>query len=154
WGWSWALLAAISTPSIVKVLAVTDRLSPTLAAIQDFRRARQQANLDNIIANLTGRPSALLSFDQVKHQLKGSVSGRRRLEDVPLEFSVGRVGRYIDFNRQFLPQNDSDENRWARVKSAMESPTGVPPIELYRIGDAYFVLDGNHRVSVLRRIGA
>src|SRR5262249_53058613 len=29
-----------------------------------------------------------------------------------------------------------------------------PPIELYRIGDAYFVLDGNHRVSVLRRIGA
>ncbi|HJZ46140.1 MAG TPA: universal stress protein [Roseiflexaceae bacterium] len=133
---------------------MTDRLSPTLAAIQDFRRARQQANLDNIIANLTGRPSALLSFDQVKHQLKGSVSGRRRLEDVPLDVIVGSVGRYIDFNRQFLPQNDSDENRWARVKSAMESPTGVPPIELYRIGDAYFVLDGNHRVSVLRRIGA
>ena len=44
--------------------------------------------------------------------------------------------------------------RWARVKTAIESPIGVPPIELYRIGNAYFVLDGNHRVSVLRRMGA
>jgi len=139
---------------IGKVLPVTNGLSPSLSAIHDFRRARQQANLDNIIGNLTGRPSALLSFDEVKHQLRGNISGGRRLEDVPLEAVVGSVGRYVDFNRQFLPQKDSDEVRWSRVKSAMESPTGVPPIELYRIGKAYFVLDGNHRVSVLRRMGA
>jgi nucleotide-binding universal stress UspA family protein len=133
---------------------VTNPLSSSLAAIHDFRRARQQANLDNIIGNLTGRHSTLFSFDDVRHQLKGSVSGGRRLEDVPLESIVGSVGRYTDFNRQFLPQNDSDEMRWSRVKAAVESPTGVPPIELYRIGNAYFVLDGNHRVSVLRRMGA
>jgi nucleotide-binding universal stress UspA family protein len=129
-------------------------MSPSLSAVHDFRRARQQANLENIIGNLIGRPSALLSFDEVKHQLRGNISGGRRLEDVPLEAVVGSVGRYVDFNRQFLPQKDSDEARWSRVKSAMESPTGVPPIELYRVGNAYFVLDGNHRVSVLRRMGA
>src|SRR5690349_9709902 len=82
-----------------------DSHSPSLAAIHDFRRARQQANLDEVIANLTGRPSALLSFDEVKHQLKGSLSGGRRLEDVPLDAIVGSVGRYTDFNRQFLPRN-------------------------------------------------
>jgi nucleotide-binding universal stress UspA family protein len=32
--------------------------------------------------------------------------------------------------------------------------TGLPPIEVYQIGDAYFVLDGNHRVSVARELGA
>ena len=96
---------------------MTNGLPSSLAAIHDFRRARQRANLDNIIGNLTGRHSELLSFDEVRHQLKGSVSGTRRLEDVPLESIVGSVGRYSDFNRQFLPQKDSDEMRWSRVKS-------------------------------------
>ena len=131
-----------------------DRESPSLSAIHDFRRARQQANLDAVIGNLIGRPSGLLSFDDVKHKLKGSISGGRRLAEVPLDAIVGSVGRYSDFNRQFRPRNDSDELRWTRVKAAMEGPLGVPPIELYRIGNAYFVLDGNHRVSVLRRMGA
>lgn len=131
-----------------------DRDSPSLSAIHDFRRARQQANLDAVIGNLIGRPSGLLSFDDVKHKLKGSISGGRRLAEVPLDAIVGSVGRYSDFNRQFRPRNDSDELRWTRVKAAMEGPLGVPPIELYRIGNAYFVLDGNHRVSVLRRMGA
>lgn len=131
-----------------------DRDSPSLAAIHDFRRARQEANLNNIIGQLIGRPSGLFSFDEVRHKLKGSISGGRRLEDVPLDAIVGSVGRYTDFNRQFLPRNDSDELRWTRVKAAIESAAGVPPIELYRIGNAYFVLDGNHRVSVLRRMGA
>jgi len=133
---------------------VIDRESPSLSAIHDFRRARQQANLDAVIGNLIGRPSGLLSFDDVKHKLKGSISGGRRLAEVPLDAIVGSVGRYSDFNRQFRPRNDSDELRWTRVKAAMEGPLGVPPIELYRIGNAYFVLDGNHRVSVLRRMGA
>jgi nucleotide-binding universal stress UspA family protein len=133
---------------------VIDRESLSLSAIHDFRRARQQANLDAVIGNLIGRPSGLFSFDEVKHKLKGNISGGRRLEEVPLDAIVGSVGRYSDFNRQFLPRNDSDEMRWARVKAAIEGPMGVPPIELYRIGNAYFVLDGNHRVSVLRRMGA
>ena len=137
-----------------KVSTVLDRDSRSLAAIHDFRRAREQANLSTIIGHVIGRPSGLLSFDEVKHKLKGSISGRRRLEEVPLDAIVGSVGRYTDFNRQFLPRNDSDELRWTRVKTAIESSMGVPPIELYRIGDAYFVLDGNHRVSVLRRMGA
>jgi nucleotide-binding universal stress UspA family protein len=137
-----------------KGLAVIDRDSPSLAAIHDFRRARQQANLDAVIGNLLGRPSGLFSFDEVKHKLKGSISSGRQLEEVPLDAIIGSVGRYTDFNRQFLPRHDSDQLRWTSVKTAMESALGVPPIELYRVGKAYFVLDGNHRVSVLRRMGA
>jgi nucleotide-binding universal stress UspA family protein len=140
--------------SWIKVLPVSSRDPRSLAAIHDFRRARERANLDAIVERLIGRPSGLLSFEDVKHKLRGSISGGRRLEDVPLDAIVGSVGRYTDFNRQFLPRNDSDEIRWTRVKAAIESSLGVPPIELYRIGNAYFVLDGNHRVSVLRRMGA
>ncbi len=31
--------------------------------------------------------------------------------------------------------------------------TGLPPIEVYKVGDVYFVRDGNHRVSVARALG-
>src|SRR4051812_31950177 len=124
------------------------------SAIIDFRRARQQASMEDIIATLTGRSSSLLSYDDVKHKLRAGVTGKRELKDIPLAAIVGSVGRYTDFTRQFLPRNSSAEDRWARVKAAMESPVGVPPIEVYQIGDVYFVLDGNHRVSVARQSGA
>jgi len=31
---------------------------------------------------------------------------------------------------------------------------GLPPIEVYQIGEVYFVQDGNHRVSVAYQLGA
>ena len=42
---------------------------------------------------------------------------------------------------------------WARVMAAVTDPSGVPPIEVYQIGQAYFVRDGNHRVSVASMAG-
>src|SRR5690606_19078844 len=75
-------------------------------------------------------------------------------EDVPLDAIVGSVGRYQDFTREFLPLVNEDRHRWVGVKLAMTGLSGVPPVELYRIGSAYFVKDGNHRVSVARQLGA
>ena len=34
-----------------------------------------------------------------------------------------------------------------------DNGTGLPPVTLYKVGDAYFVEDGNHRVSVARMSG-
>jgi nucleotide-binding universal stress UspA family protein len=31
---------------------------------------------------------------------------------------------------------------------------GLPPIDVFKVGEAYFVIDGNHRVSVARQMGA
>ncbi|NIU60739.1 MAG: universal stress protein, partial [Pseudomonas stutzeri] len=64
------------------------------------------------------------------------------------------MGRYNDFTRSFLPRQDSDQERWAKVHVAATGLVGLPPIEVYQIGEAYFVLDGNHRVSVARQLGA
>jgi hypothetical protein len=35
----------------------------------------------------------------------------------------------------------------------MISTQNMPPIEVYQVGDAYFVVDGNHRVSIARQEG-
>jgi nucleotide-binding universal stress UspA family protein len=123
------------------------------AAAEDFRRARQQGALRDIVARLTGQPADLLPYEEVRRKLKGRVSSRRELHDIPLDAIVGSVGRYTDFTRDFLPRTDSTGPRWTRVKSAMSGLQGVPPIEVYQIGQTYFVLDGNHRVSVARAAG-
>jgi nucleotide-binding universal stress UspA family protein len=76
------------------------------------------------------------------------------LKEIPLHAIVGSVGRYTDFTRSFLPRQDSDQYRWAQVMVKVTDMEGLPPIEVYQIGEAYFVQDGNHRVSVARRLGA
>ncbi|MEA3340635.1 MAG: universal stress protein, partial [Chloroflexota bacterium] len=123
-----------------------------LSAIQDFHRARNQAKLQQIAARLTGKPSDLLSYEEVRRKLKARAGGTRTLKTIPLDAIVGSVGRYNDFTRTFLPRQDSDEERWARVKTVMHWK-GLPPIQVYQIDQVYFVLDGNHRVSIARQSG-
>ena len=123
------------------------------ATLNDFHRARNRAKIEDIISRLAGRPNDLLSYEEVRRLLHAQVGNTRQLRDIPLDAIVGSVGRYADFNRHFLPRSDSTGYRWVAVKHAMSSMRGVPPIEVYQIGDAYFVLDGNHRVSVARELG-
>jgi len=130
-----------------------DKLSIN-AALQDFYRARSRATLEEIMANLTGRSVQLLSYDDVRAKLKATGSSSRGVREIPLDAIVGSVGRYTDFTRHFLPRHTTDAHRWAGVQLAATGLVGLPPIDVYQIGDAYFVLDGNHRVSVARQLGA
>ncbi len=122
-------------------------------AIQDFRRARRQADLEVILARLTGRSTNLLSYEEVRKKLKGKKSSKRVLREIPLDDIVGSVGRYNDFTRSFLPRLDQDQTRWASVKTSVDA-MGFQPIDVYQIGEAYFVLDGHHRASIARQLGA
>ena len=105
------------------------------------------------MARLTGKSADLLSYEEVRKKLRVGPGGTRTLKDIPLDAIVGSVGRYHDFTRSFLPRLDHAD-RWARVKLAVTSMAGLPPIEVYAIGEAYFVRDGHHRVSVARDLGA
>lgn len=124
------------------------------SAVEDFHEARRQAALHELFARLRGESTELLSFDEVRKRLKGETMAETGLQDIPLDAIVGSVGRYTDFTRDFLPKKGTLEERWARVKLAASDMAGLPPIEVYKIGEAYFVKDGNHRVSVARQMGA
>ncbi len=120
----------------------------------DFRRARRKAALQELLSRLGGGRRELLSYEQVRDRLRAKETPGWKLEDIPLDSIVGSMGRYKDFTRDFLPLERADEGRWARVKVAMNGAAGLPPIDVYRLGQAHFVLDGNHRVSVARELGA
>ena len=122
-----------------------------ISAIQQFRRARRKAELRSLLSKITGKQDDLLLFDEVRKTLELAHPNKEKLKDIPLDSIVGTVSRYHDFNRQFYPLSDSDEDRWAKVKELTEV-MGLEPIEVYQVGDVYFVLDGNHRVSVARSL--
>lgn len=122
-------------------------------AISDFRAARSKAALRETIALIRRDKNRLLSYDEVRQKLKVLGASERGLQDIPLDAIVGSVGRYTDFTRDFLPRESVNAERWARVKLAINDPQGLPPIDVYQIGEAYFVKDGNHRVSVARELG-
>jgi nucleotide-binding universal stress UspA family protein len=131
---------------------VSDSSYNSQVALEDFRRARLKASLQDVIARLTGSSTELLSYDDVRKQLRAVESPVKQLKEIPVAAIVGSVGRYHDFTRDFLPRSDSDKQRWSKVKELMLSQTGVPPIEVYQLGDVYFVKDGNHRVSVAKEM--
>ena len=75
-------------------------------ALDDFRRARRKAALQEIVSLFTGKSNALLSFEEARQRLKGSGEEVRGLQEIPLKAIIGSVGRYADFNRNFLPRRD------------------------------------------------
>ncbi|MEA3327160.1 MAG: hypothetical protein U9R53_07600, partial [Chloroflexota bacterium] len=123
-------------------------------ALEDFKHERSKARLQHLWAALTGKSEELLQYDEITKNLRSSGSSSKGIKAIPVDAIVGSVNRYQDFDKNFLPLRDDDMQRWARVKSVMTSPgsPGLPPIQAYKIGESYFVLDGNHRVSVARQM--
>jgi uncharacterized ParB-like nuclease family protein len=122
-------------------------------AQRNWDRARQGAVLQEISSVFTRRSVDLLSFDEVRHRLRLTQKNYRGLQDIPLDQIRGSVGRYRDFTRTFMPRNPSIGERWRRV-STVALDQGLPPIDVYQVGETYFVLDGNHRVSIARQNGS
>jgi nucleotide-binding universal stress UspA family protein len=125
-----------------------------VAAEHGFDRARRRAFFESVMGQLRGRPTSLLPFEEVKAKLGLLPSSDRGLHEIPLGQIVGSVGRYREFSRSFLPRDDTIRERWKRIYAAAQGMRGLPPIEVYQVGEVYFIKDGNHRVSVARQMGA
>lgn len=118
-----------------------------------FQDARRKAMVTELLDVLRRQPSAMLSLDDVRGRL--NVRGQRWLghQTVALDHIIGSEGRYSDFDRRFLPRKNELKYRWSSIDRAMLEDVHLPPVELYKLGDVFFVRDGNHRVSVARQQG-
>jgi uncharacterized protein (TIGR00730 family) len=132
-------------------------LNPSVRAKADdaFTGARRRVFFRRILGLFTGhQPDGLLSFEEVRAKLKIRGQHYAGVQTIPLDKIAGSVGRYQEFNRAFLPTQDFIRERWKRVYEVAHSMEGFPPIDVYQIGEVYFVRDGHHRVSVLKELGA
>jgi hypothetical protein len=118
-----------------------------------FREAQSKALLAGLLDLIRRQPRDLLAFADVRACL--NIRGQRTLgrQTVPLAHIIGSEGRYQDFDRRFLPRTERIRQRWSSIDRAMARGVDMPPVDLYKISDVYFVRDGNHRVSVGRQQG-
>lgn len=124
-----------------------------IEARERFRRSLTRAQMADLLGLISGESSDLVNYDEVAKRLHARQQINLGTEMVPLDRIVGSVGRYRDFTRSFLPRAGISLERWAGVDEAMHSMEGLPPVEVFKIGEVYFVKDGNHRVSVARANG-
>lgn len=122
-------------------------------ATQDFDRAIVKGFWRKIISWLTGKDNQLLPFDEVREKMPIKGQHYIGLQQVAVEKIVGSWGRYRDFDRAFLPKQVKTKERWVSIDIAHQKMVILPPVELFKMGDVYFVKDGNHRVSVARERG-
>jgi len=121
--------------------------------VSEFERARRRATWNRLLSFVTGRPTLLLPFELVRERLGAQRVGSERTEWIELDRIVGSVNRYREFDREYLPLRWRTGERWERVRDSLYETDEFPPIDLYDIGGAYYVVDGNHRVSVAKRLG-
>jgi hypothetical protein len=123
------------------------------AAYQDFDRAQRRAFVRGVISYLLRRDNRLIPLEEVKQFLP--FRGRRDIgiKIVAISQIVGSSNRYNDFDRAFMPLHKRSPDRWINIHQARAEAIGLPPVDLYKIGDVYFVEDGHHRISVARLDG-
>ncbi len=122
-------------------------------ARSDFQRARFKAFLNQVWGALSGQPSSLLSYDEIKEKLHVGGPIYRGVKTVRVDQIAGSLNRYHEFDRVFLPKSDDLAQRWQSVNRAFYQEISLPPVVLYKVGEVYFVVDGHHRVSVAREQG-
>jgi hypothetical protein len=119
----------------------------------DFETARIRSLFGRALDALRGHQRRLLSFEEVRERLRLTGPVYCGVETVPLDRIVGSLNRYRDFDHRFLPTQSHTYGRWSRVNRAWYRDLHLPPVLLYKVGEVYFVVDGNHRVSVARAQG-
>jgi hypothetical protein len=125
-------------------------LSYNQLAHRDFERALRQAFWRDLISGLTRKNNNLLPSDQIRQRLPFKGEHCLGWQVIPLDQIVGSVGRYHDFDRAFFPRQRHLRDHWVSIDKAHYEQTPLPPVELFKVGEVYFVRDGNHRVSVAR----
>jgi hypothetical protein len=117
----------------------------------DFVRVRRRQFLSMVANHLRGRhgdKNRLVPLDEFAGPLGWRGERRLGLQTIPLESIVGSVTTRRDFDRRFRPTSARARSRWERLALAQRRGEAIPPIEVYRLGDRHFVVDGHHRVSI------
>ena len=115
-----------------------------------FSKAMSKAVSLELRDQLLRRSRRLLPFDDIKERLELWYGRDIGIQSVPMDAIIGSQGRYRNFTRHFLPLDENLRTRWKDIEVAVESGKDLPPVELYKVCNAYFVKDGHHRISVAK----
>ena len=119
----------------------------------DFNRAHRRAIIQGVFSTFRWSHPDLLSFYEVTKLIHPEAEAYKGMKAIPVDKIIGSENRYHDFSAAFYPKNLHLQKRWESVDAARLDDVVLPPISVYKLGEWYFVRDGNHRVSVAKSQG-
>jgi hypothetical protein len=122
-------------------------------ALSQFRSALFKGKIFRLKRKLVHRKQDLYDLNALKAELHVRGSFYAGIKVVPISAIIGSEGRTADFDMDFHPRSEAAKERWVNMAIAHLSRLPLPPIQLIQAGDAYFVRDGHHRISVARAFG-
>jgi hypothetical protein len=138
-----------------ETVMIRDTGSPRADAEADFLRARRLQVITALTARLLrkeGGDRKALSFQEVVDALGLVDEVALGIRVIPVDQIVGSVDRVREFDPKFRPRSGLSRRRFERIDEAARRGEPLPPIDVYQIGDIYFVRDGHHRVAVHRAL--
>ncbi len=128
-------------------------MASNMQVTEDFNKAHHHAVMQQVFSTFRWSNPNLLSFYEVTKLIKPESEAYRGMQTIPVAKIIGSENRYHDFSSAFYPKSLRLQRRWESIDSARIDDVVLPPISVYKLGDVYFVRDGNHRVSVARSQG-
>ncbi|GGB64836.1 hypothetical protein N798_04780 [Knoellia flava TL1] len=126
---------------------------PRADAEADFLKVRRQQRMSGLARKMRGDEGRVLALDEVLKAVGNRGEQSLGVQSIPVERIVGSVDKVREFDPSFRPTSGRNRARWERLAEAVRRGQPIPPIDVYQVGDMYFVRDGHHRVSVVRALG-
>jgi uncharacterized membrane protein YgaE (UPF0421/DUF939 family) len=157
-GWRPSNLVDPERQLVARILRQLGRQEPSGRSLAvegqlEFEEDLHQARMQDMTGLLTRQPRTPPLLVDVVEAAGVSSESDVGVRDIPLAQIRGPEKRSLDFDVSFLPRRRQVRRRWVRLYTEMEEGRPVAPIDVYQVGDAYFVKHGHHRVSVARRLG-
>jgi len=122
-------------------------------ALTKFKSTLFKGQVFRLKSRVLNRPQWLHDLNALKADLQLQGSSYSGIQVVPVSSIIGSEGRAADFDIDFHPLGEEARERWVSLAIAYLSHLPLPPVQLIRVGEAYFVRDGHHRISVSRAFG-
>ena len=118
-----------------------------------FNQAMRRGFWKRLKRKLSHQPTKLINFEALRQTLDAYEQHESGIHAIQADHIVGSVGRFNEFDRDFMPTHKRSSQKWLEIFKLLIRDIELPPIDVYQVDDNYFVIDGNHRVSVNRFLG-
>ena len=122
-------------------------------AVDLYERTFQHGWWHRLGAMLRGQPTRLLNFATVVGNRPINAHPCIGTQTVRIRQIRGSERQREAFDDAFHPLDTHTRGRWLSIASAWLRGVALPPVNLIRLGDVYFVRDGHHHISVARTLG-
>jgi hypothetical protein len=123
------------------------------AALKLYRSVSYTAGIRSLVGKVLRSRHYLQELASTHAGKTVTGSSYAGIRPVSIKKITGSESRSADFDADFLPLHERTRDRWISIAKARLSGRGLPPVELVQVGDAYYVRDGHHRISVARALG-